>query len=218
MERSRPNSLCRALIKYPGATRTLAAVQRWTGFGFAAFGAALAFEFVDSWWALIGVAPLAVAVVLAFAGGRLSIPRQLLLAPAAATVSLLLVFLVLSFRFAVRYDAGYNIARALQGRPGLPVYVLRQAGLANSLGFHSANPTRCVEETPEAFPFYAVVESGSATPWTGDDVQRIGTFRHVPPDSIAKALLSPEFLLRSGTRNVLVRVDGPPLSGGPRAR
>jgi len=62
------------------------------------------------------------------------------------------------------------------------------------------------------------VESGSATPWTGDDVQRIGTFRHVPPDSIAKALLSPEFLLRSGTRNVLVRVDGPPLSGGPRAR
>ncbi len=144
--------------------------------------------------------------------------RQVLLAPAAAIVSLFLVFLVLSYRFGAKYDAGRAIALALEQRPGLPVYVLRQPGLGNSLGFHSTNPIRCVEQLPDRFPFYAVVQSDSAIPWAGHDVQRIGAFLHVPPASIVRSLLDPGFLARSGRRYDLIRVDGPQLSGGPRAR
>ncbi len=199
-------------------SRGLAAIQRWAAFTIAAAGAAIAFALVDSPWAVVGAAPLAVAAALTFAGGRLSIPRQVLLAPAAAIVSLFLVFLVLSYRFGAKYDAGRAIALALEQRPGLPVYVLRQPGLGNSLGFHSTNPIRCVEQLPDRFPFYAVVQSDSAIPWAGHDVQRIGAFLHVPPASIVRSLLDPGFLARSGRRYDLIRVDGPQLSGGPRAR
>ena len=201
-----------------GTGRGIAAMQRWTSFAIAAAGAAVTFAFVDSPWAVVGAAPLAVAAALAFAGGRLSISRQTLLAPAAAIVALFLVFLVLSFRFGAKYDAGRAIARALERQPELPVYVLRHPGLANSLGFHSGRPIRHVEEPPAAAPFHAVVESAAAVPWPGRDVQRIGTFLHVPADSIVSALLDPGFLARDGRRYDLIRVDGPRLSGDARAR
>lgn len=194
-------------VERPGTIRTLAAVQRWTGVAIAAAASAVAFACVDSWWALTGALPLAAAVALAFGGDRLSIPRQLLLAPAAAIVSLFLVFLVLSFRFGERYDAGLHIARALEGRPALPVYVLGQQGLANSLGFHSANPTRSVAALPAGAPYYAVVENGAAPLPDGLAAERIGEFLNVPPDSIVKSLLGPGFRARDASRVVLHRVD-----------
>lgn len=192
--------------EYGGTIRDLARVQRWTGFSIALIGAAVAFAFVDGWWALIGAVPLGVALAILLAGGNPTIPRQLLLAPAFANVSLLLVFLVLSSGFSSRYDAGYNIARALDRLPRLPVYVVGSARIANSLGFHSPNPTRLVETVPDGPPCYAVVDSTSADSRARQGVDVIGTFQEVSRDSIAKSLLSPAHLERAGSRVSLIRV------------
>jgi hypothetical protein len=135
--------------------------------------------------------------------------RWILALPALAVASSFIVLMLVNAFVYRSYDAGYNIAQYLEGKPAATVYNLEVPGLINNLEFHADLP---VSEThlplPNNYPYYLAVKNDSLSQLESYNYEKLATFNELEMTKFIPAMLSTNKYQHSLIVIDLVKVNG----------
>lgn len=167
------------------------------------------FFFRASWLIISALIPILIMGYCVFQRSKISMNRWILALPALAVASSFIVLMLVNAFVYRSYDAGYNIAQYLEGKPAATVYNLEVPGLINNLEFHADLP---VSEThlplPNNYPYYLAVKNDSLSQLESYNYEKLATFNELEMTKFIPAMLSTNKYQHSLIVIDLVKITG----------
>lgn len=167
------------------------------------------FFFRASWLIICALIPTLILGYSVFQRSKISVVKWILALPALAVASSFIVLMLVNAFVYRSYDAGYNIAQYLEGKPAATVYNLEVPGLINNLEFHADLP---VSEThlplPNNYPYYLAVKNDSLSQLESYNYEKLATFNELEMTKFIPAMLSTNKYQHSLIVIDLVKITG----------
>ncbi|TXJ02531.1 MAG: glycosyl transferase [Neisseriales bacterium] len=167
------------------------------------------FFFRASWLIISALIPTLILGYSVFQRSKISVVKWILALPALAVASSFIALMLVNAFVYRSYDAGYNIAQYLEGKPVATVYNLEVPGLINNLEFHSDLPVSEAHlPLPNNYPYYLTIKNDSLFQLESYNYEKLATFNELEMTKFIPAMLSANKYQHSLIVIDLVKITG----------